>query len=64
VGYFISHGDFIEIAGMLYFYNIPRDVIEYNIPGNINKKYNITQISDCCRRKYLSTGDKKNISEG
>jgi len=45
---------------MLYFYNIPRDVIEYNITANINKKYNMAQISDCCGRKYLSTGDKRN----
>jgi len=64
VGYFISHRDVIEIAGMLYFYDIPKDVIEYNIPGNINKKYNITQISDCCRIKYLSTGDKKIFRKG
>ena len=44
---------------MLYFYNIPRDIIKYNNPANIDNKYNITQISDCCRKKYLSIGDKR-----
>ena len=31
---------------------------KYNFTANKNKKYNMAQISDCCGRKYSSTGDK------
>ena len=46
-------------ARMLYFITSLGILWKYNISTNINKKYNITQISDCCRRKYSSMGDKK-----
>ena len=59
VGYFVSHRDVITFTGC-YIYIISLGILyKYNIPENMNKKYNIAQISDCCRRKYLSTEDKR-----